>query len=209
MNHRFGAPLLPALLFATAVLLPGAAHAERVVTEDLVGDAHSLTIDWEGGAPSAFVPAPAETSVDVVRTVAAHGAKRLRVAVQLRDLRAGHPRATFLDVVVVTPDRSYSLELSKVPGHRPSTDFWGRRRDLVHCRAALRGRMDRASDTLEVSLPTACLGTPRWVRLGVQVSGFDMPLGPGGVPETTYVDDGHRDTFSETNTGKGPKIHRG
>jgi len=33
------------------------------------------------------------------------------------------------------------------------------------------------ADTLEVSLPTACLGTPRWVRLGVQVSGFDLPFG--------------------------------
>ena len=69
MNHRVGLRLLAALLPAAA-LLPGAAHAEKVVTEDPVGDAHSLTIDWEGGAPSAFVPAPDETSVDVVRTVA-------------------------------------------------------------------------------------------------------------------------------------------
>ena len=176
MNHRVGLRLLAALLPAAA-LLPGAAHAEKVVTEDPVGDAHSLTIDWEGGAPSAFVPAPDETSVDVVRTVAS----------PWREASEGHRagsrpprRATSGDL----PRRGgrhpgpflTALELSKVPGHRLSTMTSGAAGETWStvarpCGAGWIARRTR----LEVSLPTACLGTPRWVRLGVQVRGFDLP----------------------------------
>jgi hypothetical protein len=38
MTHRLGTRLLALLLPAAALLLPAAAHAERVVTEDAVGD---------------------------------------------------------------------------------------------------------------------------------------------------------------------------
>ncbi len=79
MNHRFGVRLLAALLPA-AILLSGAASAETVVTEDGAGDAEAYDYGFE------LVAAPPEASVDIIRTVAAFGERRLAVTVHVRAL---------------------------------------------------------------------------------------------------------------------------
>ena len=59
---------LAALLAAAALALPTAAHAEKVVTEDAVGDVQAFDV---AGADAAYVATPDNVSTDITRTVAA------------------------------------------------------------------------------------------------------------------------------------------
>ncbi|WP_210438402.1 hypothetical protein [Nocardioides xinjiangensis] len=58
-----------------------------------------------------------------------------------------------------------------------------------------------------MSVPTACLSSPRWVRLGVTASS-PLPTTDLAVLAST-VDDGHRETVRPRSTGTGPRIRRG
>ena len=83
MSSRLG-PRLVALLFPAVLLAPAAAHAERVVTHDPAGDAGVLgwLADEDAELPATPDPSPA----DIVRTVAAHGDRRLSITVHLTEL---------------------------------------------------------------------------------------------------------------------------
>ena len=204
---------LPAVvpLVLLAAVVP-ASHAERAVTEDAVGDVQSMTLDLDSDEEQGFVPAPDETSVDITRTVVTHGVRRLEVTVHLRDLVTSRYTSTF--VRVFTPNAKYDLELTKVPGSRAEVAFSSKRREA--CRG-VRGRLDGAADTVTLALPTACVGSPRWVRVGVGAIAFDPGLAEAlaedgdwdGSTITMFADDGHRGTIRDTSIGKGPKVRRG
>lgn len=206
MSLRLGSRLVTVLLPA-ALLLPAAAHAEKVVTDDAVGDARSWTMDWESEQEPEFLLAPDEVSTDIVRTVAAHGAKRLSVTVHFRDLQTTRPQFTV--VRLFTPDGAYTVNVEKMPGARAVTEFVTRKDAEAECRA-LKGKVDGAADAITVSLPTSCIGAPRWVQLGVGAIGFDMPVDDEqATTETLFADDGHRGSISDNSIGRGPRIRRG
>ena len=204
MNHRFGVRLLAALLLAAA-LLPGAAHAEKVVTQDVVGDVMQADLASELDEP-VWVPAPDEVSTDIVRTGAAYGDTRLSVTVHFRDLLNTRYQEMYLRIL--TPKGPFVLGAARYPGTRVEPAIMrGGGREL-ECRG-LRAKFDGGADTMSVSVPASCLDDARWVRLGVGATGFDMP--ETEMPETLpfYGDDGHRNAISDRSIGKGPKIHRG
>ena len=208
---RFLARMLPAVvpLVLLAAVVP-ASHAERVVTEDAVGDVQSMTFDVDSSEEAAPVPAPEEASVDITRTVVTHGNRRLEVTVHLRDLVTSRYTSTY--VRVFTSSAKYDLELAKVPGSRAEVSFSAKRRES--CRG-LRGTVDGTADTVTFALPTSCIGSPRWVRVGVGAVGFDAAfeeaLADGGEISTltVFADDGHRGTIRDNSIGKGPKVRRG
>ena len=205
MSSRVGLRML-SLAVPVVLLAPAVAHAEKVVTEDAVGDARSYTVVYDSGEEPEFLLAPDEASADIVRTVAAHGAKRLSVTVHLRDLQTSRPQISVIRVV--TPAGTYTVAVEKSPGSRARAEIDTRRGDL-ECRG-LRAGVDGAADTVSVSVPTACIGAPRWVQLGVGVIGFAMPAdGTEPTSETLYADDGHRSTISDNSIGRGPRITRG
>ena len=204
MNHRLALRLVAALLPAAA-LLPGAAHAEKVVTEDAVGDVLQADLASELDEP-VWVPAPDEVSTDIVRTVAAYGDTRLTVTVHFRDLLNTRYQETYLKIL--TPNGSYILGAAREPGTKVDVAIMRGRVGELECRG-LRAKFDGGADTISVSVPASCLDEARWVRLGVGATGFDIP--EGEMPETVpfFGDDGHRNAIGDTSIGKGPRIRRG
>lgn len=197
---------LVAVLAPAVVLLPAAAHAEKVVTHDAVADAVQADLAEETETPE-FVPAPDEASTDIVRTVAAYGDTRLSVTVHFRDLVNTYAQDLF--VRIVTPQGSYDLGVSRIPGSRVGAAISRGRGDEDNCRG-LRAGFDGGADTMSISVPSACLDDARWVRLGVGAIGFVEPVG-GELPDpfALFADDAHRDGSIRDNIAKGPKVRRG
>ena len=200
MTSRHGARLA-ALLAPAALLLPTVAHAEKVVTEDPVGDVVS-PVD---GAEDAYetVPAPDYAGVDVVRTTVAHGETRLRVDVRFRALE--RDPFHFTVIRVRTPAGPYDLMVERLGG-APITSLGRGDRD-VECRG-LKAKVDLGSDTVTASLPTACVGAPRWVKVGV---GAVAVAGDQAQPDlaAAYADDAHRVGEIRERIAFGPKVRRG
>ena len=193
---------LAAILAAVALLLPTAAHAETVVTEDSPGDARAWTYFQE----FQFVDAPEEASVDVTRTAAAFGQGRLSVAVHLRDLEVRPRHETLLRIW--TPRDTFDVTAQRRSARRATVSLARQHGDGVRCRG-LSVAYDGAADTVALSVPARCIGSPRWVRLGVKVT-----ASPEADPEAQtmtiyFADDAHRGGLRENSIGKGPRIRRG
>ncbi len=196
LGVRLAAALVPAVL-----LMPSAAHAEKVVTQDPAGDV--VTLADESVELEEAAPAPDYAGVDVVRTAVAHGAHRLRVSVTFRALE--REPFQFTVIRVSTPQGNHEIVVERLGG-KPITSIHGGRR-TADC-AGLKAKVDLGADTLTTSLPTACFDTPRWVQVGV---GAIALAADQGSPELAalYADDAHRDGEIRDNIAKGPKVRRG
>jgi hypothetical protein len=192
---------LLAVLVPVALLLPAAAHAEKVVTEDAVGDA--VTLVDESVDLDEAVPAPDHAGTDVVRTAVSHGAKRLRVRVAFRALE--RDPFQFMVIRVRTPHGSYEALVERLGGKPIASIHRGPR--ALDC-DSLGAKVDLRTDTVTASLPTSCLDAPRWVQIGV---GAVSVSGQQGNPElgAVYADDAHRDGAIRDNIATGPKVRRG
>ncbi len=193
---RLLAALVPALL-----LFPAAGHAEKVVTEDAVGDVQSLDFVYD----EHFVPAPDNTAADITRTVVAYGRTRLALSVHIRDVIT----TAYLDtqVRIRTPDHNFTLRVLHLPGRRALVELQVARGNPVTCRG-LRAHFDGGADVVSASLPADCIGAPPWVRVGVAAKGLDELPSVTDEP-VIFLDDGHRDILRENSIAKGPRIHRG
>lgn len=200
---------LLALLFPLALLAPVAAHAEKVVTRDVASDAQlvTTTLPLDESSVVTTDPAPDETAVDITRTVVAHGTTRLRVTVHLRDLVLDTAHQTF--VHLVTPQGRFEVLVGKNPGLRAQSVLTKRGIE-TDCRGR-RATVDGGADTVSISLPTACIGAPRWVRIGVRVTREARLHEDSATPSeyTEFADDGHRGVVRENSLGLGPRVHRG
>ena len=198
---------LPAALVLAASVLaaPTAAHAARVVTEDAVADAQSIRSDFD---EEVFTLAPEHTAADITRTVVAHGARRLRVQVHVRDLVTAYPSG--VHVKVRTPDRRFDVQAYHNIPNAGVQLTKGQRDDLVRC-PGLRSSVDPSQDRLTVSVPTACLGRPAWVQVGVLSIVNEVDLGSAGEePYFIYFDDAHKaGGFEDHGVRLGPKVLRG
>lgn len=194
---RLVAVLVPVALLTT----PAAARAEKVVTEDVVGDA--VTLVDESVDLDEAVPAPDHEATDVIRTAVAHGAKRLRVGVAFRALE--RDPFQFIVIRVRTPQGNYELLVERLGG-KPITSI-DRGPRTVDC-DGLGAKVDLRADTVTASLPTSCLDAPRWVQIGV---GAVSVSGQQANPElvAAYADDAHRDGAIRDNIATGPKVRRG
>lgn len=195
--------LLAALIPTTLVLVaPAAAHAERVVTEDAVGDAQSIRTDAD---EEVFTPAPEHTAADITRTVVAHGSRRIRVQVRYRDLERTFPHAAY--VKVRTPGRRFDIETSRNVPEASTQLTRGQRGDVVQC-PGLRTSVDGAKDQLTVSVPTTCLGSPAWVQVGVLSVLAEVEI--NSVLDEPYLvsfDDAHMTGgFEDHGVRLGPKV---
>ena len=217
MRHLLASRLAVALTASVAVLLPAAAHAEKVTVDDAAGDAKAFNFasEFAGGAEDEplFFDAPAETSVDITRTGVAHG-KRVTVSLQFRDLV---DLGEFgVDMRIFTPDARFSLAASSSEdGSRSAQLYPDRPRaeegQLIFrsCRS-LRVRYDLADDLVTLSFPAACVGSPRWIQVAVMASRLDVtPLGDGSVNLAGFGDDAFSGGLSENSRGRSPKVRRG
>ncbi|WP_416953718.1 hypothetical protein ACNKF0_16070 [Nocardioides sp. T5] len=200
MPSRLGLRLV-ALIAPAALLAPAAAHAEKVVTHDPAGDAGVL--GWLADEDAELPPVPDPSPADIVRTVAAHGERRLRFTVHFADLAGVRDHS--MQVAVRTPSGGYRLGIEKEEGRRARATLTQRGQHL-DCRA-LRARYDAGADVVAVSVPTACLSSPRWVRLGIKAFAPLATTDPAVLAST--VDDGHSDSFRVMRASTGPRIRRG
>lgn len=198
--------LFAALIPMTSVLVaPTAAYAERLVTDDAVADAQSIRSDAD---EEVFDPAPEHTAGDITRTVVTHGARRVKVRVRYRDLERTLPQATY--VKFRTSTWRYDIEMSRnVPGGRTQITR-GDREDIVQC-PGLRSSVDGARDQLTVSLPTACIGTPAWVRVGVLSVVAEVDISAASEePYLVHFDDAHMmGGFEDDGIRLGPRVFTG
>ena len=197
-------PLLRSALVAStlaAVLLPAAAaDAATLKVVDARDDTWSM--DMTTDQP---VKAGSQINVDLVRTTVKHSAGKVTVTsgyVDLKkttnrfglDVRFRTNKGLKREVVVETLSRATwggSHHLSKPNG------------DPVPCKG-LTHAIDYTANTVTVSVPRACLGTPRWVQASIYALGFEDTTAADG---SVYYDNGHS-TSSKT-PGWTAKIRRG
>jgi hypothetical protein len=206
MTSRLGLRLLAAALPAV-LLAPVAAHAEKVGTTDPAGDVVSVGPTEQGEDDlDNLLPAPENLTADVVRTVVDHADSRLRVRIDLREL--GRARNYFAVLQVRTPAGTFEVETDDL-GRRPEVEMTRRSR-AVEC-PRLRADSDRAAARALITIPTACLGAPRWVQVGAGIASLETVTAADGAEQVVvYADDAHRvGTISDENLAKGPKVRRG
>ena len=197
---------LLALLVPAALLVPPAAHAEKVVTTDAVADVVSIgpTAQGEDDLDN-LVPAPENLTADVVRTTVDHAESRLRVRIDLRAL--GSSRTYFAVLRVRTPAGTFEVETENL-GRRPKVHL-SRRSGSVEC-PRLRAVSDRAAARATVTIPTSCLGAPRWVQVGAGIASVETVTTAEGVEQVTvFADDANRVGEIRDLIALGPKVRRG
>ncbi|KRF36576.1 hypothetical protein [Nocardioides sp. Soil805] len=205
MTSRLG--LLVALVVPAVLLAPAVAHAEKVETTDPAGDVVSVGPTEQGDEDlDNLVPAPENLTADVVRTVVDHADPRLRVRIDLREL--GRSRNYFAVLQVRTPAGTFEVETDDL-GRRPEVEMTHRNR-AVEC-PRLRAVGDRDAARAVITIPTSCLGAPRWVQVGVGVASLETVTAADGAEQVVvFADDAHRaGTISDENLTKGPKVRRG
>ena len=198
---------LLALLVPLALLAPATAHAEKVGTTDPAADVVYLgETEQRADDTSNLVPAPDNLTTDIVRTVVDHREARLRVRIDLREL--GRARTYFAFVQVRTPAGTFEVETDDL-GRRPKAAL-SRRGRAVEC-GQLGATTDRAAARVVITVPTSCLGSPRWVRVGVGVASLETMTGADGVEQTVVLaDDAHRaGSVGHDDVAPGPKVRRG
>lgn len=195
-----------ALVLPAALLVQSAAHAEEVVTEDPAADVVTLGPTEQGGDDlDNLLPAPENLTADVVRTTVDHRESRLRVRLDLRDL--GRSRTYFAVLQVRTPDGTFEVETENL-GRRAKVDMT-RRGHAIECQR-LRAAGDQASSRVTVTIPTSCLGAPRWVRVGAGVASVETVTSADGTEEmAVFADDAHRVGEIRDMIAFGPKVRRG
>ncbi|GAA5119969.1 hypothetical protein GCM10023339_34640 [Alloalcanivorax gelatiniphagus] len=198
--------LLAALIPTTAVLVaPPAAHAERLTIEDAVADAQTIRSDFD---EEVFTPAPEHTAADITRTVVMNGARRLQVRVLFRDLERTFPSAAY--VKVRTPGWRFDIQTSRNALEADIQLTRRQRRDLVECRG-LRSRVDGAEDQLTISVPSACIGNPAWVQVGVLSLLAEVDANfESEEPFSLYFDDANTTGgFEDQDARLGPRVITG
>lgn len=198
--------LLAVLLPVTALLaVPTAAHADRVATHDAAGDADSIFMDAE---EEVFTPAPEHRSVDITRTVVTHRAHRIGVAVTYQELDDAF--AHYQHIRLRTSGQRFDIMVERLGGPAFPVMTRREREDWVGC-AGMRASVDRAAERITVSVPTRCVGSPRWVQVGVVSYGYDRRAAASDpAARTFFLDDAHRTGgFSDDDPRLGPKVPRG
>jgi len=158
---RFVRTVGPALVTAALVAQPTAATADVLVQRDAVGDVARSPV----GA-SSYTPAPTQAHGDIVATRVVHARRAIWVQVRLRELTTAS-NGNFHLVSIRTPWRLRTVEIDAFPGHWEGravmTDAHG---GVVPC--AVTHRIDYDRNRVMLRVPRPCLGTPRWVQVGIR-----------------------------------------
>ncbi|MDP3891450.1 hypothetical protein [Nocardioides sp.] len=181
----------------TALLVPSTAHAGKSVHRDAVGDVVSLTAEADN---EQFTPAPKAKRGDITRSVARHRAKRVTFKVRMREM----PRRLHLTnfhTRVVTDKREYGIDVYNLPGPASEPMLAVRDGGVVECKGLTYERNHKLR-FVRLSVPRACIGGPRWVRLGASV--FHLADG-----RPLFLDESHRDGIDDSHSiAVGPKVRR-
>jgi hypothetical protein len=207
MTHRAAARLAAALLPA-AVLVPAAAHAERVVVRDPGHDVARIDDEASDAAGTEVaVTAPGEASTDITRVVVDHRAGLLRLTVQVRDLR--HRFVDAAGIRLRSPTWRWDVDVIRSGRETYTLLTRGARGSDRPC-GGLVTTVDTRADRLIVSVPTTCIEDPRWVRVGVALLAINVPQGSTIEDADIYMDEAGVTGFhGDRDPLLGPRVHRG
>lgn len=208
MSHRLVTRAAAALLPA-AIMLPAAAHAERLVVRDPARDVVRLDLAASEAADEEVVaPAPGDTSTDIKRVVVDHRRDVLEVRVEVRALRSSYLAAA--EVALRTEARSWGVVVFRSGTETFTSLTRGKRETSRRC-GGLITTVDMRADEMVVSVPTSCLEDPRWVRVGVGLFSGTVAPGRGGLRELVpYWDEAGVTGFEDDDIeARGPRIRRG
>lgn len=198
-----GMPRLPRssalAVAALLVLLPVPAHAERWSSADAEADVTGWHWDPEPAPCGTMtdVDGSAEVNEDITRLGARHTTRRLWLVTRFRDLDEALDQ--HVSYYLQTPRGAWDLDLdrdhtrsgrirvttflARAPEPEPAEpDEPGDPADPASCwsgsiaagvRCAVDHDIDFDSDTVALRLPRSCVGSPRWVRVGV--SAYSWP----------------------------------
>lgn len=185
--------LLATIVMAGALLVSsaGAASAQNWSVADPKGDVRSRTLDVYDGST---VPSPTRAVGDIWRTSISHTSTTVVVRITMRQLPAGK---SDIGATIRTPASTYSLfrmdygipELLLVRHGQGGT---------VRCGAK---GFRYVGTSAVLTVPRRCIGRPRWVRVGSNVSTTTRT-------GTQYFDDGLRDVWGNYR-GLSPRIYPG
>lgn len=183
--RKFAVVLAVALSFAG---LASPSYADKHKVSDATGDV--IAFSGEGDE----VPAPENVNTDVITSVANYSNKRVSIRARFVDLKAGDAKAG-LFAQIKTNKLSYELGLGS------GFDLITRRGKTIKCAGKTKA-VSVTEEFIEMSVPRKCLGSPRWIKVGIGAIGY--------VDPEFYWDDALRSGIrKDGNLTFGPRLKRG
>lgn len=173
------------LLAVLMLLVPAPAYAGTWSAPDRSKDVTSWVTDPEPApcGSSTERAEPADRTTDLTRVAVHHGEEMLRVSVRYRDLEALGGQNTTIYVRTPEGGREVSVfrseswgevqaDLTRMPDYEQLAESADECGVFSYTTAgggcpALSADLDSRRDRLSVVVPRRCLGSPRWVRVGV------------------------------------------
>ncbi|WP_157210042.1 hypothetical protein [Nocardioides aequoreus] len=190
IRHR----LVGVLAAATVLTAVGApAHADTWFARDTARDVVRLDAGDDDVANAA--PAPRRREGDVVALRVSHDERRVRAAIVYDRLTRPTGGKQVVHVLSLRTSKGKDVDTILL------TDRSDRQGELADrpCRGVAT-RVEYAADRVVFNIPSRCLGSPRWVRVG---GGIGTMLG-----ERLYVDDALRDGSIRDEMKLGPRVPR-
>ena len=158
---RFVRPALAVVLGVALAAQPAVASAGVLVHRDPAGDVVRSPV-----GSNVSSPAPTQAHGDIVATRVVHARLAIWIQIRFRVLTT-HSNGNFHHVSIKTPWRTRTIQLNAFPGHWDgSTTVTDGRGRPVACAVTHAINYDRHRVMLRV--PRSCLGTPKWVRVGIR-----------------------------------------
>lgn len=174
--------------------VPLAAAAKTVPLHDPSHDVVLYTYN------ETFKPVPTNKAADITKATFGHTATRVTAKITLRHYGGGE---WMWDEVITTPRQWYWLSGTKEPGSPLDLAITRAEQETPFTCTGLTSTIRPAQNTIQVYVPTKCLGTPRWVRLNLLFWKFSPGKG-------FYIDDALRQGFSESSPfGETGQIYAG
>ena len=185
---------LLALVSGAAVMQPVVAHADTVTHTDSRADVLSAGIESDS---TTLVPERADG--DIVSTAVSHRRHSVVVTIRLAELTTGVDASVDLVRLRTNKGRVRDITVMAAKG------AWGGRASMEtargkHVRCHVGRVINYATNTVVVTTPRRCLGSPRWVQAGIGHIGI--------ADKTFYVDDANTNGTLGNNLVLGARVFR-
>ncbi|MBO0844356.1 MAG: hypothetical protein J2P22_02930 [Nocardioides sp.] len=192
MNVRHALRAVTTAGLVAALAVPAAANASTFRHTDPAKDVQRIT------STNTVTNVPDNKTADVVHLQVAHTARHVRTTVRLRELG----RRWLFVSRLQTARRGFQVIGRRTPGHRPTWTLARANGHPLTCDGLVGHQSPRAS-TITLTVPSSCIGVPRWVRVG---AGFVVRTNNGAV----FADDSQRTRHATArHLTMSPRIHRG
>jgi hypothetical protein len=186
-----------ALILSSALLIPlmpTAAHADRYLQNDAVGDVVSADNESQ-----TMTPVPDQTQGDIAWSKIRHRSRTVILTMRYRELNAGTEALHF-----------YAIRTSKMRRYvylNASAGHWGgqveiRNSQFKKVRCHVTRKIDYTANTATVWVPRSCLGRPGWVKVAMAEATFDT-----SNPDALMIDDA-RTKGNFNNPAWSPRVYR-